>query len=319
MTGRRSFAQHALLRGLPLLALAFFACSDGPLRRIGATCVRDHECQSGRCDELVCKPQAPATSGAPCEQDLDCESEQCDVVDGEGTCAEHGERTEGVACSVDAQCASARCVAGRCAAKQIDGGPPVDSAQPDAGSDGPLADLARDGASADLVLPLDSSVDLPDPSTACSAPATVGASALGSPSFVFCVSASGGISQCEAANLCAPDWQLCPASAYQRRFANQAPPYTPSAWLAGCIREGGAPFAPIDRTCACSSGSGGYVDISWYCGTNEAAHTINITYLGLHSYNQCRKVGENVATAGAYWRAERSYETGEASAAVCCR
>lgn len=142
-------------------------CGDDALKILGATCARDDQCTTGRCDELVCKSGTPLGAGERCTNPFECASENCAVIADEARCGP-GTREPGEPCTNALQCASALCVADVCAEEGSDGGVGVDSDVP---ADGGVDDAPSDAS-------VDAGVDtLPDTAADATADATVDAAA----------------------------------------------------------------------------------------------------------------------------------------------
>jgi len=78
-----------------IVGVLLAGCSHQPKRRLGDTCAQGDECESGRCDELVCKSQSPLLGDAPCSHPLECASESCVATSEGAVCAASGIREQG--------------------------------------------------------------------------------------------------------------------------------------------------------------------------------------------------------------------------------
>ncbi|MBW2731835.1 MAG: hypothetical protein JRH20_05535 [Deltaproteobacteria bacterium] len=159
---------------LPFCVLLSLGCStEGGTKKLGDTCERGAECESNRCDELVCKSNSPTEVGAMCLHPLECLSENCSA---QGICG-LGLRPLGDMCNEDLQCTTGGCVQGVCVSYTFpDQGAAdhanssdarVDTSLPD--NSVPRPDLPRDHTSStsdstvDSVSPVDSTVDTATP------------------------------------------------------------------------------------------------------------------------------------------------------------
>ncbi|MCA9672060.1 MAG: hypothetical protein KC503_40980 [Myxococcales bacterium] len=195
--------------------------------------------------------------------------------------------------------------------------PPLDRGAGD--SDLAAAPDARDGAPIPDVAKLDTTVDAtPKPDIV----ASLGGCASGTPirvygpDMVIC-SASGGTDQCSAQSACnvAGGWSLCNASQYVARGGATTADGS-AAWLAGCVRAGATPFAPMDGICAsCAIVSAPATGVAWRCSGTQS-DTSNRAHLGLVTFVECRRAGSSDPGAGAYWRVVNTFES--YSHAVCC-
>jgi len=171
------------------------------------------------------------------------------------------------------------------------------------------ADLRGADRSADAQLPADTT------SSPC---------ASGSPGHVFsstmviCGSTSTILDQCSAEQRCnlAAGWHLCTATEYLAGGgATSAPPST-GAWIAACIRAGGAPFAPVDGVCQCATLTMANAGVEWSCSGGDPSMT-SAGHSGVRTWTTCRRVGANSAASAAYWAPDPSVQG--MFYAVCCR
>lgn len=193
----------------------------------------------------------------------------------------------------------------------VDGGGGGDSTV-----DGATGDSTVDGATGDSTVDstsVDSTVD-----TAPPRPCVQGAteSVLVADAMVGCITASANVNQCAAAAACGAGWHLCTASEYQARYGAADPGLTSNLWIAGCVREGGAPFAPTDAICAsCGGAEGSEVEISWWCnGITASTSALNV---GLRTAGACSNVGVDDNANQAFWVTITSSQT--LSGALCCK
>jgi pentapeptide MXKDX repeat protein len=160
--------------------------------------------------------------------------------------------------------------------------------------------LSPDVLSPDVMSPDLDSPDLGSP-LAC---------AVGQPLFVWpagkmvMCSAGKNITPCGAPAICntAAGWSLCTASQYLARGGKTtAPPLQDNAWLSGCIRSGGAPYAPTDTLCPgnCKAGSAPAATVAWQCG--PGSFTRSDAYLAVLTRTACRRVGVNSAAYEGFW------------------
>jgi hypothetical protein len=97
--------------------LLLAGCSGQSKKAIGDVCAKDSDCESGRCDEAVCKAANPYGIGELCKSDYECRSNRCL----NGACAQ-GTGKAGQACRYWEQCESGQCTKGVCVDATLDGG-----------------------------------------------------------------------------------------------------------------------------------------------------------------------------------------------------
>lgn len=125
------------------------------------------------------------------------------------------------------------------------------------------------------------------------------------------------VDQCNAeANSCGPGWSMCTATQFKARHGNL--PAKALAWIKGCVRDGGAAFAPTDSLCAlgCDSTSMAPAQVAWRCSDGARTDIFTKT-IGLSSNTDCFRVGVNETSTEAMWKAQMTTLT--LFAAVCCR
>jgi hypothetical protein len=138
--------------------------------------------------------------------------------------------------------------------------------------------------------------------------------------MVLCDAVSG-TDQCNANSLCntSAGWHLCTATEYLVHGGTKSGG-PKAAWLQACIRDGGAPFKPIDKICsACSSAVDvdGKAAVSWYCTTGSVLTSTTALYIGVTtSQSGCKRLGENLLATEAEWTHRKADST--VHAAACC-
>lgn len=161
----------ALILLLLPLAVLQARCGESGKQVLGQSCARDDQCQSSRCDELVCKSEDPAGPDEDCEHDLECGSEQCASTASGLRCAP-GVRLEGTSCTDDLQCVTTNCQAGLCVALPVDGAVPdlsadsgaeADAGAGDSSSPDTRHDATGDGGAGDTTVDAvpDVTIDIP--------------------------------------------------------------------------------------------------------------------------------------------------------------
>lgn len=132
--------------------------------------------------------------------------------------------------------------------------------------------------------------------------------------------AASAVDQCAAAALCASGWALCTASQYQTRYgAATTPPaaVTDVLWLAGCVRDGASPTAPVDGVCSsCGAAKGATVTVGWSC-VNSVTTTTDSLHVGLRTSSACTSAGTNSATTQGFWFAWPAKNA--LMGGLCCR
>ncbi|MCB9555407.1 MAG: hypothetical protein H6707_04835 [Deltaproteobacteria bacterium] len=135
----------------------------------------------------------------------------------------------------------------------------------------------------------------------------------------YCSAASGNVSQCAAAALCnsAAGWSLCTATRYQLLHGSTPNP-TVDAWLASCVSDSaGNMQAPDDAFCPCNYlspiSSRAY---SWSCNLSGSASG-NSYWVGVKTTSECNRVGINISSTAAYWRAYPAHWP--LALAACCQ
>lgn len=139
--------QGVLIRGatLSVAAAIVVACSaSNRLRIIGDPCEKYDECQSGRCDEQMCKAANPSAQGARCRHPLECRSEVC-IATVEGTRCGAGVRPQGAACTRDEQCAGGTCSGEVCGSLSDGGNGEASGAQDGGPANGGAVDAGLGG------------------------------------------------------------------------------------------------------------------------------------------------------------------------------
>jgi hypothetical protein len=189
-------------------------------------------------------------------------------------------------------------------------GPAVDGPAVDGPAvDGPAVDgPAVDGSSPDAAM--DSSAEL-----GCALGTSVSTSAS---NVVVCLAGSGqSMDQCTAATtVCASGWHMCTASEY-RAVAAGAAITAQQVWIAGCIRDGAAPFAPTDAVCSqCVNTTGSEASAAWNC-SNGFAFKSRSLHLGLYAHTSCAAAGTNATSSRAYWRFDDA--SSNRQGALCCK
>jgi hypothetical protein len=165
-----------------------------------------------------------------------------------------------------------------------------------------------------VIAPFDVSISVESPwqPTACaSGPPTFSYAA----DMVIC-SDPTGVDQCSAQSLCnmAAGWHLCTATEFRARGGKKTPAQSP-AWIAGCIRAGGAPHAPVDAVCLCTAAAAPLAAVHYSCDTSLFGESPE-AHVGLVSYGLCFSVGTLSPTTEAYWVSSPSHSA--RGAAVCC-
>jgi hypothetical protein len=177
------------------------------------------------------------------------------------------------------------------------------------------ADLGSDGsATSDEQGVADAAGDL-GPAVGCATQGTmVGAD------IAACTDPAGAVNQCAAASYCASGWALCSASQYQTRFGSASAPPSPvtqGLWLAGCVRDGALPSAPVDGVCSsCAADLGADKVVGWSCLNSVTTSTESLR-VGLRTASACTHAGTNAPTTKGFWAAWPAKST--LSGALCCR
>ncbi|MBW2734386.1 MAG: hypothetical protein JRH20_18520 [Deltaproteobacteria bacterium] len=193
---------------------------------------------------------------------------------------------------------------------------PIDNGVDGMTSDGPSVDMHEGDAKAEFQTDA-SSVDSTLDTTTPSGPCTRGsAEVLVADQRVGCVTAND-VTQCAAAALCGAGWHLCTASEYQAAYADAEPGLSENVWLAGCVREGAAPFAPADHVCAsCDSTQGSEVAVGWGCTLSISISTEELN-VGVRTSSACSMVGVNESANAAFWQVWQTSKF--LSGALCCK
>ncbi|MCA9670833.1 MAG: hypothetical protein KC503_34790 [Myxococcales bacterium] len=129
---------------------------------------------------------------------------------------------------------------------------------------------------------------------------------------------SGGTSlpQDQASKFCGTGWTVCHASQYLALGgAAIGTPY--SAWISGCIRNAGAPFAPTDGNCPNASFPMSAEAVSWACQTGSALDYSVSSTVSIQTAPTCARIGANTASTAGFW----SWATPAVKlpGAVCCQ
>ena len=127
------------------------------------------------------------------------------------------------------------------------------------------------------------------------------------------------VSQCAAATLCPVGWRLCTPEEFLARGGRKTPALT-QAWIYGCVRRQGAPFAPEAGLCdsGCTSQKTGMsAVVQWACDASKITSSSGWSNLALHSSGLCSRQGVDDPANGAFWnRLSVNFGLG---AAVCCK
>lgn len=205
---------------------------------------------------------------------------------------------------------------------QLDGGGAagVDMRPPDQITD--LVNPLTDGSPVDGPFVAQDSVPPPDAGTPGCNPQVATQTIPVNAKMVFCEAAGKQFDQCSAETLCNTQggWSLCFASTYRAQFdGTGAPPPLGKAWIAGCVRSGGAPHEPQDKICTCDLlPTQPQAPLAWDCADGFALLYGDMPHFGLLSNEACHWVGTKLPANAGYWYATYSTNSG-VSAAVCCR
>ena len=126
------------------------------------------------------------------------------------------------------------------------------------------------------------------------------------------------VNQCLAELACGAGWHLCSASEYLLYGGDKEGPGS-LAWIKGCVRTGGLPFAPTNGLCStiCSPPAPiANANNSWPCGPGSGVGSPS-SNIGLITSSLCHRVGVNDKTTEGFWSPLQVYLT--ESAAVCCK
>jgi hypothetical protein len=144
---------------------------------------------------------------------------------------------------------------------------------------------------------------------------------LDDPSDVIMATCWGyGLDQCEVMDDCEPGWHPCTATDYVARGGRDVPPdlssATDRAWLAACAQDLGDSRFRNEPCSYCGDASFEPV-VEWWCdGEVVYAGGMAGTTLGVMATPECMRVGDNLATHGAYWG--MGFTTAGPSFVVCC-
>lgn len=151
----------------------------------------------------------------------------------------------------------------------------------------------------------------------CAAPAQ---GTMAGPDVVACLGPADSVNQCQAAAYCATGWALCTASQYQLRYGVAVEPpiaVTEGLWLAGCVRDGAVPTAPVDGLCSsCGADQGSNQVVGWSCVNNVSTNTDSL-HVGLRTASACTHAGTTDMTTQGFWAAWPAHAL--RSGALCCR
>jgi hypothetical protein len=130
------------------------------------------------------------------------------------------------------------------------------------------------------------------------------------------------LSQCDAVKHCnqASSWSLCTAAQYLDRGGKDQIPPSEAAWIAACVRHGGPPVSPtkIPGICTkCDTSKLSSETITWTCTSGTQFLPSDYAYVGVHTFGQCLRVGENDSSTEANWRANSTIYS--LTSALCCR
>lgn len=185
------------------------------------------------------------------------------------------------------------------------------------------------GYAAESLLISDGHLDTAPPLSDLSGPSLTSACSVGyslagvyNAEMVICGEATLPTNQCGAKSICnsAQGWKLCSASKFLARGGATTPsPISDDAWIASCIREQGATFAPTDLPCTCNLiGGGSMVDYRWSCDSTVSMATYDF-FMGVVAHKSCYRVGENTAATAGYWLPRASSGSSSKAFAVCCK
>lgn len=158
-------------------------------------------------------------------------------------------------------------------------------------------------------------------STPCSSAPVQNYCSLSDPTRVIMATCTASSpSQCDAVEECEPGWHACSATDYVARGGRDVAPNfstTNRAWLAACVRDvSSAQF--MNAACSvCGQEPNRPPSVQWYCdGSAVYAGGMSGDTLGIHTFPECTRVGENAADHGAYWR--MGFSASGPSFVVCC-
>lgn len=151
----------------------------------------------------------------------------------------------------------------------------------------------------------------------CAAPAK---GTMAGADVVACLGPVDSVDQCQAAAYCATGWALCTASQYQLRYGAAVDPpvaVTEGLWLAGCVRDGAVPTAPVDGVCtSCGADQGSNQVVGWSCVNSVSTNTDSL-HVGLRTASACTHAGTTAITTQGFWAAWPAHLL--RSGALCCR
>jgi len=127
-------------------------------------------------------------------------------------------------------------------------------------------------------------------------------------------------SQCEAVQECEPGWHACSATDYVARGGRDVAPNfstTNRAWLAACVRDVSSAQFMNNACSVCDQEPNRPPSVQWYCdGTAVYAGGMAGDTLGIHTFPECTRVGENTDDHGAFWR--MGFSASGPTFVVCC-
>jgi hypothetical protein len=191
--------------------------------------------------------------------------------------------------------------------------PKIDKPKDKPAIDKPAIDKPKIDRPPDVMSP-DKPVDLA-PSLPCDTVATT-AWTSNDQQMAICYLVSG-FNQCNAASYCGSLWHMCTAAEYLARFSITPPPAAVvTAWLAGCIRDGGSLTSVSNTICStctmsCASSS---VDVYIPCG-GVTGSTSTCPYIGVMTASGCYQIG-STGTKG-MWQGTPS--SSGITRVACCR
>lgn len=134
-----------------------------------------------------------------------------------------------------------------------------------------------------------------------------------------CAAGTESLNQCDASNACATGWHLCTASEHRAVYeTTEAPAVLDSTlWIAGCVRDGGAPMSPMDNVCSDCTGTqtGSDEDVGFSC-VNSIRLTSESLYVGIRAAGSCQFAGTSDSGNDAYWSPQPS--SNDLNGALCC-